>query len=421
MNENRYKRKSFLWNAFGGGLVAFQSAALLFLAARFYDQETAGVVSIAYALAVFVYSIGRYGMRSFQATDVLYQYSFRDYFKSRIISLLLAIVLLLCYLVLSVLWNGYSPEKCILVFEIVFLRLVNAFEDVFCGHLQRMDRFLEGARIMAIREGATLCVIMLLMVLRVDLILAFLLAILLSIAAEGFLLGRKKSCFSEEGPRGTDKSRALLQECFPLALSTAFAVYLSNVPKYVTDWYLDDTMQAIVGYLILPVFTIALLNQFIFNPFIRELGELYHEGDRKRFRAKIVKQTGVILGTSAVIGILTVIVGLPLLSFLFKADLKVYRTETILFLIGGCLYTIQYYLTIPLTVMKKQKSMLYGFLATIAVTTLIQKRAVWSMGLRGVALVYLAANLIMDLYMALIFLSAYLKGRKKSGSGRLSS
>ena len=401
MSKSSNRRKDILWNSFGGGIVAFQSAILLFFAARLYGHDTAGVISIAYALAVFIYTIGRYGMRAYQSTDVTHRYSFGEYLKSRYISLFIAIVILLAYLVFSLFLNGYSIEKATIIFEIVFLRLINAFEDVFCGHLQKMDRFLEGAKIMALREGLTLCVILVLMILKQKLIIVFFAGILTSIAIECFLLVRIKHSFTVDGC-DIMNAFSLLKECFPLAFGTAFAVYLSNIPKYVTDWYLDDSMQAIVGYLILPVFTIALLNQFIYNPFIRDLGSLYHSGARKMFYKRVFKQTAIILLSTALIGLGTLFIGLPVLAYVYNADLNAYRVEFIILLFGGCLYAIQYYLTIPITVIKQQKKMLYGYIGVIIITTLLQKRMVNAMKLRGAALVYVISNMVMALYLLLL-------------------
>lgn len=385
-------------------MVAFQSAILLFFAAHFYSQEMAGIISIGYAISVFIYTIGRYGMRNFQATDVTNRYSFCDYLKSRYISIAIALGILVVYLICSVFLNRYTLNKSVIVFVIVIFRMIYAFEDVFCGHLQKSDRFVEGARIMTIREGLSLCIILLLMIFQIDLITVFLTGIITSIVVEVMLLSRIKSAFIEVNAivNTTGAVVPLLKDCFPLALGTSLAIYLSNIPKYVTDWYMDDAMQAIVGYLILPVFTITLLNQFIYNPFIRDLGDLYYNSRLTSFYKKVFRQIGVIIITTVVIGILIMIAGIPILTFIYGVDLSAYEIEMIFFIIGGFLYALQYYLAIPVTVMKRQKYMVPGYVGAIILSVLLQKRLITTMGLKGVATIYVLANGIMTVYLLIL-------------------
>ena len=82
MEIKKLGNNGFFWNVLGGGLNAGQASFLLILISRKYDLSTAGLVTIAYAFAVFFQGIGKYGIRNFQVTDMRDEYSFCDYRKS---------------------------------------------------------------------------------------------------------------------------------------------------------------------------------------------------------------------------------------------------------------------------------------------------------------------------------------------------
>ncbi len=407
-NVNEVKRKKqtgFFWNLIGGGLVASQTAILLFFVARNYGQELAGITSISYAIAILIYTIAKYGMRNYQATDVNAKYPFSEYLASRIISVFAALVLVVLYLAVSYAINGYSLFKILVIFEIVVLRMVNAVEDVFCGQLQRSGRFYEGARIMALREALTLTILIVFLWFKVDLRISYAVGVVFSILIEIFLLRTAGDDFLISHTVVGLNKRSLLnlmKECFPLLIGTSAAIYISNIPKYVTDWYMDDISQAIVGYLILPVFTIALLNQFIYTPFISDLAEIFHGGEKELFYRKILRQIILVVIFTVIIGIVSVIVGIPVLSYIYGIDLSPYNTVMILLMIGGGLYAIEYYLTIPMTIIERQGSLAYGYIVAIVISFLIQKRLAQNDGLQGVGIIYIVVNLILTLFEILV-------------------
>ena len=131
---------------------------------------------------------------------------------------------------------------------------------------------------------------------------------------------------------------------------------------------------------------------------------MYYKNQRSAFYKRVFKQVAVIIATTAVIGLIIFFAGIPILSFVFNTDLGMYRVELLILIIGGFLYALQYYLAIPVTVMKRQKYMLPGYIGAIAICFLFQKRLVENTGLKGVAIMYVIANGIMALYlMALLY------------------
>ena len=417
------KRKStgFVWNLIGGSLFAGQSVILLFLCARIYDQETAGVVSIAYAVANLIYMIALYGVRNFQVTDSNEQYRFKDYFLLRLLTILIAVILLLVYMLAMYKYNAYTIHKCAVVIMMTMLKMVNAVDDVFGGRFQQRGYFAVGARIGAIREFMTLILISVLICLRADIVVALGCGVVTAVILEAALIEKEKTYLASEAFGGFEFDKiavsGLLKNCLPLCISTVLAIYLSNIPKYVTDWYLDELTQAIVGYLLLPVFTIALFNQFIYTPFIKNLGDLWNNGDRRGFVKRIGLQSGIIILSSFVVLFVSYWIGIPLLSLLYNIDLSPYITEFILLLTGGGLYALEYYLIIPVTVMHEQKKIAYCFSIAIAVSLIIQRKLAVEYGLMGIGLIYIIVNLFITILLGLvIFLRYKSEGDKQNKS-----
>lgn len=407
MNAKENKKSSgFMWNVIGGGLVACQSAFLMFLAARFYSQEEAGMISSAYAIAVLAFTASRYGMRNYQVTDKRDEFTFRSYYYSRHITVIAVILLVLVYLGVSVYFSDYSFNKSLLVLEIVLLRSINSFEDVYLGRFQQMGYFAIGARIMALREMALLICMCIGMMCRLSLSAVFLCGIVISALMDIFLIHEKKDYLflNDENDTGNDQIVKLLKKCFPLCLGTSLAIYASNIPKYVADWYLDELSQAIVGYLMLPIFVIALFNQFIYTPFIKKLGDLWNEKEHSEFYKRIICQSILIIGMTILVLVFMLVIGLPILSLVYDIDLSPYRSEFVVMLIGGALYALEYYLAIPVTIIHEQKKLAAAYIISILVALIYQKWIVCEYGLKGVAYLYILVNMI----ITLIFISILL-------------
>ena len=65
-------------------------------------------------------------------------------------------------------------------------------------------------------------------------------------------------------------------------------IFLGNEPKYFVDILLNDTDQAYLGYIITPAYVIGLLSGFVYQPQIREYGELWDAGRTNELKTKII-------------------------------------------------------------------------------------------------------------------------------------
>ena len=73
-------KSSYLWNSASAMLNSFQTVVILMVISRIDPVNDAGIFVIAYAIGNLMLTIGRYGIRQFQASDVVEKYSYREYY-----------------------------------------------------------------------------------------------------------------------------------------------------------------------------------------------------------------------------------------------------------------------------------------------------------------------------------------------------
>ena len=93
MQSKNNQAAGFFWNMVGSACYSFSSILYLMVVTRICGAEEAGFFSLAYATAQLLLTVGRYGMRTYQATDLKSAYSFLEYGFSRILTITLMVVL----------------------------------------------------------------------------------------------------------------------------------------------------------------------------------------------------------------------------------------------------------------------------------------------------------------------------------------
>ncbi len=397
--------RSFFWNAVYSGLNAIQSAVILFAISRTKPLSEAGIITIGFTIANLAMILGRYGIRNYQVTDSREEFSFSDYFYVRLISVAGTVILFLAYLGVMILSGRYSWYKGEIIFEVILLKMVGAFEGLYVGRLQQKGRLDIGARIASVRLGASTAVIFLLIWFVDSIPLCLMAGIAASVATDILLLtGKKYSDLFNYNGKDQNKVRRLLLLAFPLCIGTAMHNYIGNAPKYLVDLFMSDEMQAISGYVMMPMFVITLLNTFLMQPMLKSLGDAWNRKDRKAFSRMVGTHTALITAGSCLVLALGILVGLPLLSWMYSVDLTGYKVEFAWLMIGGTLYTLSAYAMVLLTTIRKQNWIIAGCCATLLLYVLLGRGQVMTRGLAGASILYAAANAVMlGVFFAVIF------------------
>lgn len=395
-------------------LLAFQSVIMLMVLTRVLGLADAGIFTIAYANANLFLTIGKYGMRNFQVSDVNGQFTFYEYLMSRIFTVSLMIAVSIVFVVYVGNKNGYSMEKSLIIIWMSLFKVVDAFEDVFHGLYQQRGRLDIAGKAMTLRLGTTI-----LFFLTGLLILKNLLIVLIFITCfTGILLIVFTRWSYKLFERAVEKRYSfynvlgIMKICFPLFLGSFLSFYIGNAPKYAIDGVLNDELQACYGFIAMPVFVIGLLNNFVFNPMIYKMSVLWDKGKKNEFLKKFIIQVMIVIGITLVCIVGAYLVGIPILSFLYNTDLSLYKYELLILLLGGGFLALSGLLVTVITIIRFQNSLMFGYIIVSILAYTLSKIAVEQYSIRGAAGLYAILTAALC-FLFFIFLGYGLKRKEK--------
>lgn len=364
--------------------------------------EDAGILMIAFAIGNLVMMIGKYGMRGFQVTDLKNEYRFSVYLFSRIITVLTMVLVTVGYLVYAVCFLRYSPIKTWTVSMIVSIYMVESIEDLIWGFYQRKGALYIGARMFCFRWLSILIAFSTGMLCGIGMVRSLILASLVSLFVFLTLLViqindhklKIRQFFQWEDGLWAGLAAPLIR-VFPLFGASFLAFYLNNAPKYAIDACLDDRIQACYSFVAMPVFVIGLLNSFIYQPTLVPLTEAFHRRDRRDYHKRVRKQFLLIMCISVICIAGAAVFGIPVLSWLYHTDLSEYWRELVILQVAGGFLAVSGYQTALLTILRRQKVLLYGYVLVSLIALFSMSTVVGNYGTIGVAWEYLTLMIIL--------------------------
>ena len=117
-----------------------------------------------------------------------------------------------------------------------------------------------------------------------------------------------------------------------------------------------------------------------------------------------MKQYLVVLGITFVVMVGGYLLGIPVLSLMYNVDLAPYKVEFLLLLLGGGIYALVTFVMVPITAMRFQKCIPYGFIGASVLSLVLGRFIVPARGIMGAAYIYLILNLLLTAYLTGCFL-----------------
>ena len=355
---------NFLWNAVGGVLNAGQSVFLLIVITRVCGLEAAGIFSIAFATGNLFLYLGNYGVRNYQVSDLSEKYSFHDYLRHRLCTVLLMLAAAAVYTAWSAKTGNYSNYKTSCVLAMCVCKAVDCLEEVFEGRYQQKGRLDRSGKLVTFRLLVSIGGMIAVLLVTRDLLTAVWWGVFLAVAASALIIWRyretaafERTAFSFSGIAG------LMRECFPVCAANFLSFYLINEPKYAIDAAMDETAQACYNFIAMPVFVIQLLNMFLYQPMLIRMTASWENGRKKEFLGYFGRICGALAMISAPILLAAWIFGIPVLSWLYATDLSALRTELLLIMTGGIFLAFNGFYCAVLTIMRKQREIPLTYLA----------------------------------------------------------
>ncbi len=406
------QRDSFIWNMFGSMLTAFQSVIFLMVLTRTVGLIEAGIFTIAYANANLFLTIGKYGMRYFHVSDVKREFSFADYQMSRWITTAAMMITAVVYVVYTASHQNYSPDKAMVIIWMCIFKIPDVIEDVYYGEYQREGRLDIASKVMTVRVFTTMLVYLTVLMLCKSQLVALIISTIYTFAVMIMLLKETVGLFAICRLRKSANVKLLLKQCFPLFAGSFLAFYIGNAPKYAIDALLTDELQACYGFIAMPVFVIGLLNGFIFNPMLYRITCVWEERRLGEFTRQILLQIFYIVLITGICMIGAYLIGIPVLSFLYHTDLTPYKKELLILLLGGGFLGASGLLNAAITIMRKQRALLWGYLVVAVGALFLSKVSVKMWGMLGASILYMVLMLGLCICFAVILIKGLFEAKK---------
>lgn len=418
LTESKNVEKSAVfWNMAASMLMAFQSVIILIVIGRTIDDDgvTAGIYTFGNTLNNMFLSIGKYGIRFFQVSDVDREYNFREYRMSRIITTIAMTLISTAYVLIVANQNGYSDVKTITIIWLCLFKLADSFEDVFYGDYQKNKRLDVASKAFALRLLITIALFVILIIFTKNLLLATVVSTVVTVVVLAILLILTREFVCEREPYKMSKVWKLLVVTLPLCLGTFLTLYISAAPRTAIDRLMGEKDQAIYGYIAMPVFVVQLLVTFIFNPMIYGISCLWNDGKIKEYMKECIKQFGFVLIVTVVCIAGAWLLGIPVLSFMYNTDLAPYKTDLMVMMIGSGFLGLAGLLANLLTVMRYQNAILVGYGMTSVIAFLFSGKVVEKDGMSGAVNIYLVLLIVLCMIFIAEFIYGVVKAYKKVG------
>ena len=413
-DEKNIQRDCFVWNTIAGLFNAAQAVVMMMIITRTDGVEASGILSIAFAMGNLLMTIGKFGVRNYQVTDVKRENTFNSYMTMRIITTTFMLIVSIGYIIWKCQKGEYSFDKAGVVLAICCIYVVEAFEDVFLGFYQEEGRLDIGSKVFVVRWLFIMLTFAICAFARAGLLVSVVLALLVSIVLEiGLIICTKVMFKMPKIQIETDQIGRLFKNCTALFLSAFLTYYVTNAPKYAIDVYSTEEVQAYFGYVSMPVFVVELLNCFLYQPKLVLLANDWKQKDYLAFNKKIVKQSGLIIVLVIVCVAVAYVLGIPVLSILYGVDLSNYKNELIILMIAGGALAFVGYTSVLLTIMRKQLLLLIN-MVIISIAALIGfGRIVQKESMMGAAKYYLLLMFVLAILNYCCTIISEIKSKKK--------
>lgn len=411
MNNKVNPKKIFFWNMAGSTCNALASLIFLVAVSWCFDDNIAGIFSIGFAIAQLMWTIGYFDYNNtYQVTDVKNLFSFGDFLAFRILSCLIMIIISLINITLK----NYDLYKAGIALLLCLFKSIDAFSGVFYGLFQKHERLDISGFSLAIRIILSVISLVLVMFVTKSLACAIITMCIVSVLWVVFYEFSKAKKYTVIKPMfKIINIKKLFIDCLPLFISAFVITYIGNIPKYAIDNYMNTQSQAYFNYIFMPAFVINLFSVFLLRPMLTSLAKLWNERDIKKFLSTIYLLLGWILFLTIAAVIFAYLLGIPVLNLIYHTDLSAYRFSLMLIMIGGGLSAATNVFFNIITILRHQRTLLIGYIASALISAVITPGFVKSNGITGACISYIISMAIIVFIFTSLFLY-FLKKDKKT-------
>lgn len=361
---NSEMRKDYIWNSLGSFLQSALSPLLLLIVTRLNGIEASGLFSFALAVSLVFWAVGLWGGRTYQVSDVKGEFLQQSYVVVRVI---------LCFVMIFGaigfgLINQYDTTKWILITVLVIFKACESLADALYGILQRRGRLYLAGMSLTLKAVGSIVLFTGVDIVTENIIAAAVAIVLVNIF---FLivfdlryigLATLREARSRLGQMMSE-SRDIIIRCAPVAVVLILSMFSLNIPRYFVDIYHENEI-GYFGIMAMPVTLIGLFVVFILQPNITQLSAAYANNHMQRFKVQIYKIMLSVTAIGSIVLLITALIGVPILGFVFGVDFHAYDTALIILVFGGLMNAIVTILINVLTITRSLGSQFFVLLIT---------------------------------------------------------
>lgn len=399
--SNVSTKKTVFWNMAGSMCNAANTVLMTMVITRICGAATAGIYTLALAVAEMLGPISTFQVRNYQASDVKKIYNFHEYLYARYISLLLTFVISIGW----IFFHGYSFEKALVIVFCTIFKLVEGYEDVYHGLLQVNNRLDIAGKVFALRIIFATILFIVILIATKNMIISYLIYIIFSVVWTIFATIPCANNFITQESTLWNNIIKLLKDCLPLCITQFLIAYILSCPKYALDKYYTAQTQTYFSTIFMPASIVNLFTLIIYRMYITKMATDWNNGNLKSF----LKYTKQIILATLTVGIASLIVGwtfgLPILScFYGLSEILDYRTALMIILVGGTFNALTGWFNTIFTIIRKQNIILYINLSVFILSLIIVNPMVKHLQINGAALGYMIVMLLLCIIQIFVFL-----------------
>ena len=386
LNKKVSLKENTLWYTMGTMCSSATSFLLMIYVTRILGVDEAGVFSISYSVGQLMLSIGWFGTRQFQVSDIDEEFKFSDYLS---LKLFMTIIMMVGCLIYSVFLH-FNTYKMLVTFLYCLFLICDVFADLFSARFQQVDKlFLSGMSYIIRILGYNLVILFSLLCFK-NLIVAIVLAMIYSALELNFFdLQLIKRISQIKIEFHMDKIIQLIKNCFPLFISSFLTTFIVNVPKNAIELNFDSSIQTYYNIIFMPSYIINLFCMFIFVPLYTSIANTWLNSTKDKFINTVVKLMIFDVLLSLVVFAGCYFLGIPLLELVYGVDLHSVKSSFLVLIVAGCFTSMNSILSYIFTVIRRQKFMIYIYVVAMVLAQVMVKTLTLNYGIFGASLDYL--------------------------------
>lgn len=385
--------RDFIFNTAGAASWALVFPVVTMVSTQLVGVEQAGMVSMAFVVALLLMFLGNFGVRTYQISDLDEEHSFMDYQVNRWITCLLMVLVGWAYCTL----RGYASEMFQISMAVIAYRCVDALADVYEGRLQQMDKLYLAGISQTLRSLLALIVFCAVLAISRNPVAACTAMFIASLATFVVITWPLALLETPKSRRFSMKSLiGLFKMCAPLFVAIFLFNVIENMPKLVMEGMLPYDNQLYYNALYFPAQMILIAAQLVYKPLLLRMAGVWQDASKRlKFDLILYGIVAVIVGITACVWAVMAWVGIPVMNVLYGIDFEGYRSLLYLMLVTGGITALIDFLYQVITIMRRQKDVTVLYCVSFFFSLFIPMLLIGYAELEGAILSYLIIESIL--------------------------